>query len=135
MAFALDPRLAADCENLGDLPLCRVLLARDSRWPWLILVPRRTGLRDLDELADDDRTVAMEEIAAAAAALRARHAPDKLNVASLGNMVPQLHIHVIGRFTGDAAWPGPVWGVGDPVPYAEDDLAAEAAALRVTLFG
>jgi diadenosine tetraphosphate (Ap4A) HIT family hydrolase len=116
--FILDPRLKADTLHLGDFALCRVLLANDARFPWLILVPRRPGLADLIDVAPEDRALLTAEIDAAARALKATMRCDKLNVGALGNMVRQLHIHVIARTTDDAAWPKPVWGVGEPSPYA-----------------
>lgn len=110
MAFTLHPQLAADTFIVGDLPLCRVLLMNNARFPWLILVPRREGLRELFDLPAQDYASAMEEIRFVSEHF-ARHAKaDKMNIAALGNMVPQLHIHIIARFTTDAAWPSPVWG-------------------------
>jgi len=129
--FTLDPRLAADTVELARWPLCRVLLMNDANYPWLILVPERPGLRDLDELAGTDRTAVMDEIARACSALRAMVKPHKLNVASLGNAVPQLHIHVIARFPSDPAWPKPVWGVVPAKPYTDserDDFKRRFAA-------
>ena len=125
MSFTLDPRLAADTLPIGDLRLSRALLMNDARYPWLILVPRRTNLSEIVELAAQDRAVLMDEIAAASAFLRALPHVDKLNVGALGNIVKQLHVHVLGRAVGDAAWPGPVWGVGARLPYE----AAEAGAM------
>jgi diadenosine tetraphosphate (Ap4A) HIT family hydrolase len=121
--FVLHERLAADTITLADWPLCRVLLMNDASYPWLILVPRRSGLTEIHELAADDRSSLIEEIARAGRALTSGFTPDKINVGALGNMVPQLHIHVIARFRSDPAWPGPVWGKQPPVPY-------ESAALQ-----
>lgn len=117
--FQLDPRLAADSRPVADLGLCTVRLMEDARFPWLLLVPRQPDLVEIIDLDADARTVLMEEIARAAAALQAVTACDKLNIGALGNMVRQLHVHIIGRFEGDAAWPGPVWGVGTAEPYAD----------------
>ena len=116
--FQLYPQLAADTAPVTDLALCRVLLMNDRRFPWLILVPRRAGKRDLDDLAAADQAQATIEASQAARALKALVSTHKMNVAALGNMVPQLHIHVIARQTTDAAWPKPVWGVGSAEPYA-----------------
>jgi diadenosine tetraphosphate (Ap4A) HIT family hydrolase len=116
--FILDARLAADTAPLGDLPLSRVLLAEDARFAWLILVPRRAGASELADLVPGDRRQLTAEIDRAAAALRAAVPCDKINVAALGNMVAQLHVHVIARTHDDAAWPRPVWGFGTPVPRA-----------------
>jgi diadenosine tetraphosphate (Ap4A) HIT family hydrolase len=117
--FLLDPRLKADTLTIADWPLSRVLLINDSRFPWLVLVPRRDGVTDLIDLDMADRMQLMAEIERAARALRVSGRCDKLNVASLGNMVAQLHIHVIARTRDDAAWPKPVWGVGEPVRYPD----------------
>lgn len=127
--FALHPRLAADTLVVGDLPLCRVLLMADARFPWLILVPRRPELREVTDLSPADRAVLMEEIAAASHALARETGAEKLNLGALGNVVSQLHIHVVARFAADAAWPGPVWGSGPPLPYPTG--AARALADRI----
>ena len=128
--FALDPTLARDTVPLEEWALCRVLLMNDARYPWLVLVPARAGLRDFHDLAPADMALATGEITRASKALQALFAPDKLNVAALGNMVPQLHIHVIARFKDDAAWPKPVWGVRPPEPYGEPALNERIDDLR-----
>jgi diadenosine tetraphosphate (Ap4A) HIT family hydrolase len=128
MSFALDPRLAADTLPVGDLELSRVLLMNDARYPWLILVPRRAGLAEIVDLDAVDRAILIEEVAAASAFVRALPHVDKLNVGALGNVVKQLHVHVLGRAVGDPAWPGPVWGAGEAWPY--DSGAAEALVAR-----
>jgi diadenosine tetraphosphate (Ap4A) HIT family hydrolase len=122
MPFALQPRLAADTVEVTRLPLCRVLLMKDRRFPWLILVPEREGAREIAELPPADRAELIEEIARASDVLTRLFQPDKLNVGALGNVVPQLHVHVVARFSSDPAWPGPVWGSGPAVPYAEGEL-------------
>ena len=124
--FSLHPRLAADTSFIADWPLCRVLLMEDARWPWAILVPRRANLTDIIDLAAADRAILMEDMARMGALIRALPGVAKLNVAALGNQVAQLHVHVIGRHPGDAAWPDPVWGKGVPEPY---DPARKAALL------
>jgi len=121
--FELDPRLAAGTVELARWSLCRVLLMNDSNYPWLILVPQRPSLRDFDEVAGADRGVLDGEITRACAALRQLFKPHKLNVASLGNAVPQLHIHIVARQPSDPAWPKPVWGVVPAKPYAAEALA------------
>lgn len=129
--FALDPRLAGDTVPLGDLALCRLLLMNDETYPWLVLVPRRAGLVELIDLPAADRHRLMDEIALVSEALTAVAKPTKLNVAALGNMVRQLHVHVIARFEGDAAWAGPVWGKVPARPYSESsarDVAERLAA-------
>jgi len=132
-AFALHETLAADTIEAARWPLCRVLLMNDSRYPWLILVPAQTGLTELHDLASADQTILMTEIDRASRALVALHIPDKINVGALGNMVPQLHIHVIARFRADDAWPGPVWGAYPPRAYEAVALETALAALRRTL--
>ncbi|HRQ65371.1 MAG TPA: HIT family protein, partial [Xanthomonadaceae bacterium] len=116
--FELHPRLDADTIALAELPLCSVRLMNDARFPWLILVPRRAGVCEIAELDPWDRQALMEEVARASVALRQVVATDRINVAALGNVVPQLHVHVVARLHGDAAWPGPVWGSGAAQPYA-----------------
>lgn len=133
MQFVLDTRLAADTFVLGDMLLSRVLLMNDARFPWLIIVPRRPALRELTDLASTERSILMEEIARASTALMEATQAEKLNVAALGNQVPQLHVHVIARFVGDPAWPNPVWGRGQATPYAEDEAARFSAEVSRTL--
>lgn len=129
MSFELHERLAADTLLVTDLALCRVLLMNDQRFPWLILVPRRPGLRDFDDVAGAEKADFHAEIDLASAVLREATAAEKMNVAALGNMVPQLHVHVIARFAGDAAWPAPVWGVGQAEPYGPDEAKGLVARL------
>ena len=133
MAFELDGRLAADTIPVGDLMLSRVLLMNDSRFPWAILVPRRPDLTEIIDLPVAERTILMEEIAALSSALRDLHAPTKINVAALGNVVPQLHVHVVARYDKDPAWPGPVFGKGPAVPYESAAAAAAVAGLVARL--
>ena len=128
--FALDPSLAGDTVPLEDWALCRVLLMNDAQYPWLILVPARPGLRDFHDLEPADLALATGEITRASKALQSLFTPVKLNVAALGNMVPQLHIHVIARFADDAAWPKPVWGVRPAEPYDAAALTARIGDLR-----
>ena len=128
--FSLHERLAADCITLEDWPLCRVLLMNDASYPWLILVPRRPGLSEMHDVAEADRAQLMAEIDRASHALKTMFKADKINVGALGNMVPQLHLHVIARFKSDPAWPGPVWGKQPPVPYESGALQQRIAALK-----
>jgi diadenosine tetraphosphate (Ap4A) HIT family hydrolase len=133
MSFALDPRLAADTLPIGELSLSRLLLMNDARYPWLILVPRREGLREIVDLDAAARVTLIEEIACASEFLRTLPGVDKLNVGALGNVVAQLHVHVVGRTVGDAAWPGPVWGVGKAHAYAPGEAEALIARARSAL--
>lgn len=128
--FVLHERLAADTVALDDWPLCRVLLMNDASYPWLILVPRRPDLKEIHDLGKDDRTQLCEEICRASRALQSRFAPDKINVGALGNLVQQLHVHIIARFQTDPAWPGPVWGRQPPVLYESAALQERLAALK-----
>lgn len=131
--FVLHPVLANDTVEVARLGVCRVLLMRDSTYPWLIAVPERDGLRDLDELTDLDREQVMAEIDRISKAMKAVFAPYKMNVAALGNVVEQLHIHVIARFQDDPAWPSPVWGRNAPVDYDDALLDKTLARLRDAL--
>ena len=132
-AFELDPRLAADSVPVTDLPLSAVRLMTDGSFPWLLLVPRRPDLVELIDLSGDDQRRLMDEIAAVCHALRTVTDCDKLNVAALGNSVSQLHVHVIARYAGDAAWPGPVWGKVPPAPRPEDTQRALIETLRIEI--
>jgi diadenosine tetraphosphate (Ap4A) HIT family hydrolase len=128
--WTLHPQLAADTVPLGDLPLSRVLLANDANYPWLVLVPRCSGLTELIDLEENEQVQLMAEIANVARALKEVTQCDKLNIAALGNQVAQLHVHVIARRKSDAAWPKPVWGVAAPIPYDTSARDRLVAALR-----
>ena len=121
-SFELDERLAHDSFEVDDLDLCQVRLMNDSHYPWLILIPRRAGLRELHDMADEDLPIMTQELIKASRAVESVFKPDKINIAALGNEVPQLHVHVIARFRTDAAWPGPVWGVQPAKPYQNQEL-------------
>jgi diadenosine tetraphosphate (Ap4A) HIT family hydrolase len=129
-SFALDPKLAAESHALGELKLCRVLLFDDARFPWIVLVPRRAGLVEITDLDPAERHLLLDEISLAMEALRGVTAAYKLNVGALGNSVRQLHVHIIARFQHDAAWPNPVWGRGERVPYEAAARAAFEQAMR-----
>ena len=137
-AFTLDPRLEGDSAFAFDLPLCQVRVHNDERWPWLVLVPRVAGAVELTDLTARQRAMLMEEIVMADEAVLALGAtfgrlPDKTNVATLGNVVSQLHVHVIGRRSDDPAWPRPVWNEGAPSPYGRElGLAVDAVRSVMT---
>ena len=131
--FRLHERLAADTTVVADWGLSRVLLMEDARFPWLILVPRRAGLVELHDLKHAEGLVLIEEIRRASSGLKAITGAAKINVGALGNLVPQLHVHVVARQPGDAAWPGPVWGQGSAVPYAPDARRALLEKLATAL--
>jgi diadenosine tetraphosphate (Ap4A) HIT family hydrolase len=128
--FVLEPRLAAGSFDVCRLDLCHVLLKDDARWPWLILVPERRGLRELHDLTEADAAQLSREIRAASRALAALTEVQKVNVGALGNVVRQLHIHVVGRAEGDSAWPDPVWGVKGREPYAQGSADALITRLK-----
>ena len=128
-AFALDPRLAGDTHRLARWPLCELLLMDDARYPWLILVPRIEGAHELLDLDQAERAQLWQEIDAASRALCDAFAPDKLNIGALGNVVSQLHVHVIARYRHDDAWPGPVWGAHPRIP--REAGAREAVVARL----
>ena len=122
--FSLHPRLAADTVFVADWALSRVVAMNDARFPWLILIPRRDGATELFHLNAEDRRTMIEEIARASDGLKRLTAAAKINVGALGNLVPQLHVHIVARNPGDAAWPGPVWGQGTAQLYEPDALDA-----------
>jgi diadenosine tetraphosphate (Ap4A) HIT family hydrolase len=136
--FALDPAFAATSEPLGELGLCHARLQADARFPWIVLLPRVAGARELEDLDHAQRLALMDEILAAGRAVRAigealGRPVAKLNVGQLGNVTPQLHVHVVGRRPDDAAWPGPVWGCGAAEAYGAEALATAIAAAREVL--
>lgn len=116
--FVLDERLKNDTCWLGDFPLCRVLLMNDSRYPWLILVPRQADISEVFQLSAPQQQTLWQETTQVAHALNTLFAADKMNIATLGNVVNQLHMHVVARMRNDAAWPAPVWGKGTAEPYS-----------------
>jgi diadenosine tetraphosphate (Ap4A) HIT family hydrolase len=133
--FSIHERLKADTLEITRLGLSRLLLMNDSSLPWLILVPEREGVTEIHQLSADDRSSLMEEIALASRMIQTLYAPDKINVGALGNLVPQLHIHVIGRYRTDRAWPGPIWGTGPVVPYSEEEKEAVLRRFREAIEG
>lgn len=124
VTFSLHPQLAADTHLLADLKLSRLLLMNQRAVPWVILVPRIPDMREIHELSPEDQAQLLAEITTLSRHMAACFKADKINVAALGNMVPQLHIHIVARFTTDPAWPKPVWGNLPPSPYSEAEFAA-----------
>ncbi len=129
-SFALHPQLERDTVNIGDLPLCRVLAIQDANYPWLLLVPRRAEVVEIIDLDEVEQAQLMTETSRVARALKDITKCTKLNIAALGNVVPQLHVHIIARRDGDAAWPRPVWGVVPAIPHDKAELETFIAALR-----
>ncbi|MGC8535353.1 MAG: HIT family protein [Rhizomicrobium sp.] len=117
--FALDPRLAADTEWVADWALCTVRLMNDARFPWVVLIPRRPHVRELHDLGHGEALVLLQELQRVSKGLQSIFEPDKINIGALGNIVAQLHVHVVARRMDDAAWPGPVWGKAGREPYGE----------------
>lgn len=128
--FKLHERLQADTIALGRSALCEIRLMNDSTWPWVLLVPRRPGIREIYQLPAADQQQLVVESSRLGQGMMDLFGGDKLNVAALGNMVPQLHLHHIVRFEGDPAWPGPVWGKQPPQPYGQDELDAVIGRLK-----
>ncbi|MEM8986365.1 MAG: HIT family protein [Pseudomonadota bacterium] len=129
-AFALDPQLAADTIHVANWPLSEARLMDDASYPWVILIPRRADVFELIDLSEADHALLSREIRLLSQILADLTGCDKLNVAALGNQVRQLHVHVIARFTSDAAWPGPIWGAAPRAPYAPADRDAFIAQLK-----
>ena len=131
--FALDQRLQQDTLVIGDFPLCRLLLSNDSNYPWFILVPRIDGISEVFQLGVADQQMLWKETTALAQLLNQGFTADKMNIGALGNVVNQLHVHVIVRKRDDAAWPAPVWGRQPAQPYTEQQVAAMRARMRELL--
>jgi len=136
--FVLHPAFPPSSHAVGDLGLCHVRLQADRRWPWLVLIPRRDSAREIEDLPPAERGRLMEESILAGQAVRAvgeavGFPVSKLNLGALGNITPQLHVHVVGRREGDPAWPGPVWGVGAASDYELRDLDRALSAARAAL--
>ncbi|MDI4236113.1 HIT family protein [Bradyrhizobium sp. Arg237L] len=129
-AWSLHARLKEDTIDIGDLPLCRVLVIKDANYPWLLLVPRRAGAVEIIDLEEVEQAQLMTEITRVARALKEITKCDKLNIAALGNAVPQLHVHIIARRTTDTAWPRPVWGVVPPLAHDAEEVQNFISALR-----
>ena len=132
-AFQLDPQLEEDTVLVADWHLCQVRLMNDSRYPWVILIPKVEDVSEIHQLADEQQQLLLGESVRLSKALEQLFAPHKLNVAALGNMVRQLHIHHIVRFEDDASFPKPVWGLGEAVPYDDEALSDTVNGLQIAL--
>lgn len=130
MTFQLHPRLQQDCIAIGRFNLCRLLMMNDSQYPWFILVPEIPGLLEIYQLSKPERELLLEESCFLAENLAVLYKADKMNIASIGNMVPQLHIHHIVRYENDKAWPAPVWGKFAAVPYTEQQITDTLSRIR-----
>ncbi|WP_233145215.1 HIT domain-containing protein [Wohlfahrtiimonas populi] len=134
MVIDVDARILGSTCFVAELPLCNLYLQNESRFPWLVLVPRQENASELIDLSMEDQQELTREIVMVSQLMKAKYSPDKLNVANLGNIVKQLHVHVIARYESDSAWPGPVWGKFDaPLMYDGEELEAKAAEIRAEL--
>jgi len=133
--FELHPQLAADCLSVGRLSLSELLLLNDARYPWFVLVPARAGITEVFELDEADQQQLWRESARLATYLKVACGADKVNIGALGNLVPQLHVHHIGRFIDDPAWPGPVWGHSAATPYEPAALQLRVDSVREWFVG
>lgn len=131
--FALHPRLQQDCITLGRFPLSRLLLMNDSHYPWFILVPEKAGMTEIFQLGEEDQRQLLWESSTLAQTLSTAFRADKINIAAIGNLVPQLHVHHVVRYKNDIAWPAPVWGYADAVPYDDRTLAAVKSRIEPVL--
>lgn len=131
--YELHPQLLKDTLKIGQFELSDVLLMNDDRYPWVILVPRRVNVREIHQLAETEQQQMLKESSFVAIAMTQLFSAHKMNVAALGNMVEQLHLHHVARFTSDAAWPKPVWGIGEATPYSEVAANAMLSQLKRVL--
>ena len=129
----LHPQLKKDCFILGRFELSLLLLLNDSQYPWFILVPQREGLREIHELSPQDQQTFIQESSLLSQTIQNLFSAEKMNVAAIGNMVPQLHVHHIARFSHDKAWPKPVWGAFPAVPYSDEQVETITAKVRAAL--
>ncbi len=134
-AFQLHPRLQQDCFLVGHLALSRLLMMNDSQYPWFILVPQRSGISEIYQLNAADRQQLQTESCLLAESMVTLYRPDKLNVANIGNLVPQLHIHHVARYKTDIAWPAPVWGKFPVCAYSEAEAQKQLERMRDNLRG
>jgi diadenosine tetraphosphate (Ap4A) HIT family hydrolase len=131
--FQLHPRLQQDCFSVGQFTLSRILMMNDNQYPWFILVPQRKGIKEIYELSPSDRQLLMDESCLLAKTMVELYRPDKLNIAAIGNLVPQLHVHHVARYQTDIAWPGPIWGKFPVSTYAGQTAELQIARLRERL--
>ncbi|MCL6416310.1 HIT domain-containing protein [Aestuariirhabdus sp. Z084] len=129
--YVLDPQLDKDTINIGDFPLCTLLLMNDSNYPWFILVPRRAGVQEIFQLSEEDQRQLLWESCYVSEKLKDLYSADKMNVAALGNMVRQLHLHQVVRYETDVAWPKPVWGAVKAKPYTQQGLVETIERLKI----
>jgi len=133
MTFQLHPRLKQDCIAIGRFELCQLLMMNDSQYPWFILVPEQADVQEIYQLSKTERQLLTEESSYLAENLAALYHADKMNIAAIGNIVPQLHIHHIVRYQTDKTWPAPIWGKFDAVPYTEQQIADNLARIKERL--
>jgi len=131
--FQLHPRLKQDCIAIGRFDLCQLLMMNDSQYPWFILVPEKAGIKEIYQLSKPERQTLTEESSFLAENLAALYKAEKMNIAAIGNLVPQLHIHHVVRYQTDKAWPAPVWGKFDAVPYTQKQITINVARVKAQL--
>ncbi|WNB77711.1 HIT domain-containing protein [Methylomonas koyamae] len=131
--FQLHPQLQQDCFRIGSLALSELLMMNDSQYPWFILVPRRANIKEIHQLNAADRQTLLNESCLLAETLSEQYRPDKLNIAAIGNLVPQLHLHHVVRYQTDKAWPAPIWGKFPAIPYNGDQPEQRLARMREAL--
>ncbi|MDQ6997661.1 MAG: HIT domain-containing protein [Mariprofundus sp.] len=131
--MVLHPQLKKDCVIVGEFPLCLLLLVNDANYPWFILVPQREHIREIHQLSEIDQQQLMHESSVLAECIEQTFNADKINIAALGNMVPQLHVHHIVRYTTDVSWPAPVWGNVPATPYSADDSKSLCKKMHLLL--
>lgn len=133
MNFQLHPRLQQDCVEVGRLPLSKLLLMNESRFPWCLLVPAKENIREIFQLSEADQQQLQRESAMLSRTMATSFNADKMNIAAIGNMVPQLHVHHIVRYQNDPAWPAPVWGKFDPLPYSNAELRQQLERIQLLM--
>ena len=121
--FKLHERLENDTIELGEFDLCKVLLSNDSNYPWVILVPKKDDIKEIHDLTEDEQQTLMKEISRVSHFVKEEFDADKVNIGALGNLVPQLHIHVVARYKDDVSWPGPIWGKAEPIAYTDEQIS------------
>jgi len=131
--FQLHPRLRQDCISIGRLDLCQLLMMNDNQYPWFILVPEKADIKEIYQLSKPEQRTLLEESSYLAENLAALYKADKMNIAAIGNLVPQLHIHHIVRYRSDKAWPDPVWGKFAAIPYTQQQIADNLTRIKEQL--
>jgi diadenosine tetraphosphate (Ap4A) HIT family hydrolase len=133
MIFQLHPQLQQDCIDIGRFNLCRLLMMNDRQYPWFILVPEKPGLQEIYQLTQTERAMLIDESSYLAENLAELYRADKMNIAAIGNLVPQLHIHHVVRYQNDKSWPSPIWGKFEAIPYSEQETKDALTRIKMQL--